>query len=180
MPKDYLVISTSLNPNSKSRILAQSAHEHLKGIGDAELVDLRDYDLPLCDGENAYSHSSVSKLTAKIERAEAILLAIPVYNYASAASAKNLIELTGSAWNEKIVGFLCAAGGKSSYMSVMGLANSLMLDFRCLINPRFVYADGEAFGAESISDPEIAKRVQELAASTVKLVGQVAVGVCQS
>jgi FMN reductase len=37
----------------------------------------------------------------------------------------------------KVVGFLCAAGGKSSYMSVMRLANSLMLDFRCLIIPHF-------------------------------------------
>ncbi len=56
-----------------------------------------------------------------------------------------MIELAGSAWEDKIVGFLCAAGGMSSYMSVMAYANSLMLDFRCVIIPRFVYATGDIF-----------------------------------
>jgi FMN reductase len=174
MQKDYLIVSTSLSPESKSRILAQAAYEQLQKLGNAELIDLRDYSLPLCDGDDAYSHASVPVLTGKIENASAILLAIPVYNYSSAASAKNLIELTGRAWNDKVVGFLCAAGGKSSYMSVMSLANSLMLDFRCLINPRFVYTDGSAFETDRISDPEVKKRVEELALSTSRLIGHLA------
>ena len=37
----------------------------------------------------------------------------------------------------------------SSYMSVMAYANSLMLDFRCVIIPRFVYATGSAFAEGS-------------------------------
>ena len=32
----------------------------------------------------------------------------------SNAAAKNLIELTGKAWEDKIVGFACAAGANSS------------------------------------------------------------------
>ena len=46
--------------------------------------------------------------------------------------------MAGRAFTGKPVGFVCAAGGRSSYMAVLGLANSLMLDFRCLIVPRFV------------------------------------------
>ena len=72
-----------------------------------------------------------------------MIVAAPVYNYDVSASAKNMIELTGNAWEDKMVGFLCAAGGMSSYMSVMAYANSLMLDFRCVIIPRFVYATGD-------------------------------------
>lgn len=172
MKNEFLVISTSLNPESRSRILAKKAHEELKKLGHCEYVDLSDHGLPMCDGDKAYGHPSVAKITEQIERADAILLAIPVYNYSSAASAKNLIELTGSAWTDKVVGFLCAAGGKSSYMSVMGIANSLMLDFRSLINPRFVYADGSAFDATTILDAEVNERVKELAVSTAKLVGR--------
>ena len=63
-----------------------------------------------------------------------------------------MIELTGSAWEDKIVGFLCAAGGMGSYMSVMAYANSLMLDFRCVIIPRFVFATGEGFDGDNIID----------------------------
>jgi FMN reductase len=57
---------------------------------------------------------------------------------------------------------MCAAGGKSSYMSVMSVANSLMLDFRCLIIPRFVYADGTSFDDFSITDAEVEKRLNGL------------------
>ena len=82
------------------------------------------------------------ELWEKIKLARAVIVAAPVYNYDVNAAAKNLVEMTGSAWEGKVVGFIAAAGGRSSYMSVMGLANSLMLDFRCWIAPRFVYATG--------------------------------------
>ena len=74
-----------------------------------------------------------------------------------------MIELTGDAWSNKIVGFLCAAGGKQSYMSVMNLANSLMLDFRCLIIPRFVYSVSEDFEVDDMTDSKVKARVNELA-----------------
>ena len=88
------------------------------------------------------------KLSTEVETADGILIAAPVYNYDVAAATKNMIELTGSAWQDKIVGFLCAAGGMGSYMSVMAYANSLMLDFRCVIIPRFVFATSEAFDGD--------------------------------
>ena len=90
-------------------------------------------------------HPSAKKLSTAVEEADGVIVAAPVYNYDVSASAKNMIELTGSAWEDKIVGFLCAAGGMSSYMSVMAYANSLMLDFRCVVIPRFVFATGDAF-----------------------------------
>src|SRR5204863_3376940 len=104
----------------------------------------------------------VDSLTKQIKSADAILLAAPVYNYDVNAAAKNLVELTGSAWEGKTVGFLCAAGGHGSYMSVMSLANSLMLDFRCLIVPRFVYAVGSDFTGEAVSSPKIKERLSQL------------------
>jgi len=97
-----------------------------------------------------------------------VIVAAPVYNYDVSASAKNMIELTGSAWEDKIVGFLCAAGGMSSYMSVMAYANSLMLDFRCVIIPRFAYATGEMFDDDRITDPKIIQRVEQVAAELVR------------
>ena len=102
-------------------------------------IDLQDYDLPMCDGDSCYNNQQVQEIRAKIEQAKGIILATPIYNFNAAASAKNLIELTGDAWDNKIVSFLCAAGGKSSYMSILPLANSLMLDFRCVILPNYVY-----------------------------------------
>jgi FMN reductase len=132
---------------------------------DGEHVDLREYPLPLCDGDCAYSDPNVAKLSEKIAAARVIIVGVPVYNFYANAAAKNLIELTGRAWENKIVGFLCAAGGHSSYMSIMSLANSLMLDFRCLIIPRFVYATSDDFKGAGVPKAELAKRLQQLAAA---------------
>jgi FMN reductase len=79
-----------------------------------------------------------------------------------------MIELTGSAWQDKIVGFLCAAGGHASYMSVMAYANSLMLDFRCVIIPRFAFATSHAFDGERINDKNINERIKQVADELVR------------
>ena len=160
---EYLVISSSLNPESRRRLLARMAFKFLQEAGvSAQWLDLTDYSLPLCDGDSAYENEQVKEVTNYIERADGIILAVPIYNFYANAAAKNLIELAGSAWSNKVVGFLCAAGGRTSYMSVMSLANSLMLDFRCLIIPRFAYATGDSFDEGTVSDPKVIDRVKEL------------------
>jgi FMN reductase len=161
MPK-YLVVSTSGNPESNSRTMGRAAFALLqKAKVDCVWLDLRDLDLPLCDADTCYAQPATQKLNSAIETADAILVATPVYNYDVSAAAKNMVELTGSSWEDKIVGFLCAAGGMNSYMSVMAFANSLMLDFRCIIIPRFVYATGQAFDGEKLKDDKVSKRIEE-------------------
>ena len=168
MPK-HLVISTSSNPDSKSRHLGRVAFAHLQRKRvDCAWIDISQMDLPLCDGGKCYGMPGSKKLSAAIEGADGILVAAPVYNYDVAAAAKNMIELTGSAWQDKIVGFLCAAGGTASYMSVMAYANSLMLDFRCVIIPRFVFATADAFDGDNIADKKVTVRVEQLANDLVR------------
>jgi FMN reductase len=168
MPK-YLVISTSGNPDSNSRRMGRIAFNHLqKAKVDCEWLDISELGLPLCDADTCYTQPAAQKLNASIEAADAILVATPVYNYDVSAAAKNMVELTGSSWEDKIVGFLCAAGGMNSYMSVMAFANSLMLDFRCVILPRFVYATGKAFDDDTLKDEKVGQRIEELAAELVR------------
>ena len=62
-------------------------------------------------------------------------------------------------------------GGRAAYMAVMSLANSLMLDFRCLIIPRFVYAQSDAFNGSKICNQAIVKRIDELAIDAIRLNG---------
>ena len=165
----YLVISTSGNPSSNSRRMGKFAFDSLqKARVECEWIDLAGLDLPLCDANACYAHPSARKLDAAVEAAQGIIVAAPVYNYDVSASAKNMIELTGSSWEDKIVGFLCAAGGTTSYMSVMAYANSLMLDFRCVIIPRFVYATGKGFDGDKITDDKILERIEQVARELVR------------
>ncbi|QDT16817.1 NADPH-dependent FMN reductase [Alienimonas californiensis] len=174
----YLVVSASLSPTSRSRLLAEACAARLTERGETvELLDLRTDPLPMCDGAAAYGHPNAVRAAQLVAEAQAVLFASPVYNYDVNAAAKNLVELTGRAWTGKTVGLLLAAGGHGSYMSALGLANSLMLDFRCLIIPRFVYALGEAFGETDADDPaewgvtddEIARRVHQLVDETLRV-----------
>jgi FMN reductase len=168
MPK-HLVISTSGNPDSNSRRMGRMAFAHLqrKKIN-CDWIDIREMDLPLCDADKCYAMPGSKKLAEAIESADGVLIAAPVYNYDVAAATKNMIELTGSAWKNKIVGFLCAAGGHASYMSVMAYANSLMLDFRCVIIPRFAFATAEAFDGEHVTDKKITARIEQVADELVR------------
>jgi NAD(P)H-dependent FMN reductase len=168
---DYLVLSCSLSAQSRSRVLALAVYDSLRkrvGEGSAEYLDARDMQLPFCDGGEAFSHPHVSPLQEKIAAARCVILGVPIYNYSTSGLAKNLIELTGDAWNGKIVGFLCAAGGHRSYMSAMSLANSLMLDFECIIIPRYVYGSGEDFSGDTIKDPDVKERVENLAKTAIR------------
>ena len=165
----YLVISTSGNPDSNSRRMGRLAFAQLqKAKADSVWLDISELGLPLCDADKCYTQPSAQKLSKAVEAADGILIATPVYNYDVSAAAKNMVELTGSAWEDKVVGFLCAAGGMNSYMSVMAFANSLMLDFRSVIIPRFVYATGRAFEAEELKDEKVGERIAELAAELIR------------
>lgn len=149
--------------------MGRIAFDHLKRSQvDCTWIDLAEMDLPLCDANACYAHPSARKLCAAVETADGVIVAAPVYNYDVSASAKNMIELTGQAWEDKIVGFLCAAGGMTSYMSVMAYANSLMLDFRCVVIPRFVYATGDVFDDDKLQDSKVAGRIEQVALELIR------------
>ena len=54
-------------------------------------------------------------------------------------------------------------------MSVMSLANSLMIDFRCYIIPKFVYATKHDFDGKKISNEEIKERLKELSDELIRI-----------
>ncbi|MDB4385558.1 NAD(P)H-dependent oxidoreductase [Opitutaceae bacterium] len=169
-----LVLSTSLNPGSKSRLLAEAASSALTTENiDHTNLDLKDLPLPLCDGGAAYGDPNTAKAGEIVKAADGIIVASPIYNYDVNAAFKNLVELTGkAAWENKTVAFLNAAGGHSSYMSVMAVANSLMLDFRCVIVPRFVYATPGDFDDSGISNDALRNRVTDCALAAAELTRQ--------
>ena len=155
----HLIFSCSLNESSNSRMMAEHAYNLY--CKDAKIIDFQKFSFPICDGNNCYKDPIVDELKGEINNSSSILISSPIYNYDLNAVAKNLIELTGKAWENKLVGFISAAGGKGSYMSPMSFANSLMLDFRCIIIPRFVYADKTCFNNGKINDA-IKERIKEL------------------
>lgn len=166
----FTVLSCSLDPRSRSRLLAQKAAQLLTERGHEPIfLDLRDLALPQFDNSSAYEHPDFLKVHREIEQADGIFIASPVYNWGLGSAVKNLIELTGAtgengrkaAWFDKVVTFLCASGLPQSYMAYGPLAFSLMLDFKCVINPYAVYATDRDFEDDGQLASRLTKRVEK-------------------
>ena len=138
-------------------------------LDNTEFFDLQDNPLPMCDGDECYDLPEVLTFREKVKNADGIIMAIPVYNFNVSSGAKNIVELGGRMLYDKTFGFICAAGAKSSYMSVMSLANSLMIDFRCYIIPKFVYATKHDFENEKIVNKDIEERIEELGNELIRV-----------
>lgn len=167
----YAVISCSLNPTSKSRVLARASADEFERSGlVADFVDLSEMALPMCDGGAAYGDANAVRLKEQLRDVDGFVVATPIYNFDANAAGKNMIEMTGrDVWTEKVVGFLCVAGGAASYMSIMAMANRLMLDFRTVVVPRFVYAMGSDFGeAGTLQTVAVAERVARLTREVIR------------
>ena len=165
-----LVLSTSLHPSSRSRMLAEHARLSLAHRGtQVAWFDCREAQLPYMDGHSAHGHEAAQSLQRALGACDAVLIASGIYNYDVSAVAKACLELGGRAWNDKTVGIACATGSMVSFMSHMGLVSSLMLDFRCVVVPRFVYATGEAFVDGKLADEAVQLRLAELCGSLADL-----------
>ncbi len=138
---NVLIVATSMSGKSRSRQLARLAADKLGASGTpATVLDLGETPLPFGGSAAGWSDPNVARVRVQTTAATHVLFAVPVYNYDVNAVAKNFVELMGEdALGGKTVGFLVSAGGQGSYMSIMAFANSLMLDFRCWIVPRFLY-----------------------------------------
>jgi FMN reductase len=165
-----LVVSASLNPDSRSRRLARIAFEDASAMPDTQVewLDLRELDMQFCDARPRTEYNADTRRAIRaITEAERILFAFPVYNWTCNAAAKNLVELGGNGFEGKRVGLMAAAGGKSSYMAPQTLAQSLILDFRSIVVPRYVYATGADFNDAGNLSAELRSRVKELVGAVV-------------
>ena len=71
-----VILSCSLSDESKSRKMAhelQTAWSTDPAV-ESKLIDLRDLDLPLCDGGSSYGHPGAQKLAAELASAASVVL----------------------------------------------------------------------------------------------------------
>ncbi len=161
--KQVTIIATSLSEGSKSQVLARRLEKRLldAGVG-CVFFDLREVPLPLCGAAESWQDANVAKIAEAVGGSSHVVFAVPVYNYYVNAAAKNVVELVGQAFTHKVISFICAAGGANSYMSVMAFANHLMLDFRSVIVPRFLYVQPKDWGEDGELSGAMDERVGQL------------------
>lgn len=159
------VISCSLDPASSSRRLAEQSAALLTANGHrSEVVDLAAASLPAFDNDKVFDSDAFGALHGVIQESDGVVLAFPIYNWAPSSTVKSLIEATGAtgadrhaAWFDKVVTFVCAAGLPHSYMATGPLAQSLMLDFKCVVNPYTAYVSERDWEAGALTSDRAAR-----------------------
>lgn len=124
-PLKIKVIIGSTRQNRFSEKPAQWIFEEakkLEGI-EAELLDLRDYQMPFFDdpmspsmAKGQYSNETIKKWSEKINDGDAFIIVSPEYNHGYSAVLKNALDVIYPEWNRKPVGFVSfgsAVGSRS-------------------------------------------------------------------
>ena len=107
-----VAIPGSLREDSYTRVALEHA---LRGVeragGTAELLDLREYDLPVFDGD-APEAGDAPALTADVRAADAVLLGTPMYHGSYSSTLKTALDYCGfDEFEDETVGLLAVSGG---------------------------------------------------------------------
>ncbi len=107
------IIIGSTRPGRHADAVAKWVLEHAKKRTDAEfeIVDLKDYNLPLLDepmppSMGQYSKPHTKAWAEKIASYDAFVFVTPEYNHAPSAALKNAIDFIYAEWNNKAAGFV--------------------------------------------------------------------------
>lgn len=121
------IIIGSTRPGRKADAVARWVYEIATKRGDAafEIVDIKDYNLPLLDepmppSQGKYSQPHTKTWAAKIAAFDAYIFVTPEYNHGISGALKNAIDYLYREWNNKAAGFVSygSAGGTRAVESL--------------------------------------------------------------
>ena len=111
------IIIGSTRPNRNGEAVAKWVYQVAKKRSDAEfeLVDIKDFNLPLLDEPmppimGQYSQPHTKKWAAKIGSFDAYVFVTPEYNHGTSGALKNAIDFLFAEWNNKAAGFVSYGG----------------------------------------------------------------------
>ena len=147
-----------------------------RGSIGAELVDLRDYDMPFFNEEMSpyamemagkeYVNGAVKKWTDKVAEADGFIIVTGEYNHGYPAVLKNALDWVSKQWRSKPVGFVSygGAGGARVIEQLRQVVIELgMIPIKVALSVPFQFApvDPEKFLAQLISFAEVMKPLRE-------------------
>jgi NAD(P)H-dependent FMN reductase len=114
------IILGSTRPGRNGEAVAKWVYEIAQKRSDAEfeLVDIKDFNLPLLDEPvppslGQYTKGHTKAWAAKIDSFDAYVFVTPEYNHGTSGALKNAIDFLFKEWNNKAAGFVGygSAGG---------------------------------------------------------------------
>jgi NAD(P)H-dependent FMN reductase len=112
-PTRVVGLAGSLREKSYTRMGVERALEGARRAGgSAELLDLREYDLPTYDADRDEAGDAAA-FAARVREADAVLLGTPMYHGSYSSTLKTALDYCGfDEFEDKTVGLLAVAGGE--------------------------------------------------------------------
>ncbi len=145
---DILGLSGSLRSGSINMALLRAAQAAAPGDVAIEIYDYSDVPLYNGDVEAAGFPAAATRLKERVARADAILFAVPEYNYSFPGVLKNAIDWASrpygkSAWHGKPAAMMGGGGGQGTSRAQYQLRQVLSgLDMHLLSKPEIFVANG--------------------------------------
>src|SRR5437868_8080480 len=115
------IIIGSTRPNRNGEAVAKWVYQVAKKRSDAEfeLVDIKDFNLPLLDEPvppimGQYSKPHTKTWAAKIGSFDAYVFVTPEYNHGTSGALKNAIDFLFAEWTNKAAGFVSYGGASGA------------------------------------------------------------------
>lgn len=130
------IILGSTRPNRAGEAVARWAFDNAQKRNDAqfELIDLKDFNLPLLDepvppSMGQYSKPHTKAWAEKIAPFDAFVFVTPEYNHGTSGALKNAIDYLYREWNNKAAGFVGygSAGGVRAVESLRLVMGELQI-----------------------------------------------------
>jgi NAD(P)H-dependent FMN reductase len=168
-------ICGSLRPNGWTRAALKIALAGAQERGAAaELLDLRDYDLPFCGDVDAIEgNAGVQRLRQKVSEASGIILATPNYHGSLSGALKNALDLMSMREFEgKVVGLIGVSGGRMGGTFTLNTLRAIGRTLHAWVIPSeaWVYNADSAFSEDwHIKDPRSEERVRDVGRKIARL-----------
>ncbi len=168
----FVGIGGSLRANSYSQIALNIAATRVEALGaEVEILDLRQMNLPFCDGGEEYlGYPDVKKLQTAVKAADGLILATPEYHGSVSGVLKNALDLMSfDQLDGKVAGLISVLGGQANSNALNDLRVIMRWVHAWVIPEQIAIPQAwKAFSSEGkILDEKISQRFDELAQSLV-------------
>lgn len=184
-PLRILAFAGSTRSGSLNKRLLKNAVAGARAAGaEVTVVDLRDFPMPLYDGDLESSSGipeNAMKLKELMRQHQGFLIASPEYNSSITGVLKNTIDWASrpapneaplACFSDKVVGLMSASPGALGGLRSLGTVRSILGNIGCHVHPHQVAVPRahEAFDEEDVlKDPKQKANVEKIGLKVVEM-----------
>jgi FAD reductase [NAD(P)H] len=142
---------------------------------EVELIDLKQFNLPFCDGRDPYTYTGDAKiLLDKISESDCFIIGTPIIQASIPGTLKNMFDLLPAIiFRNKVMGFVATGGTYQHSLVLEHQLKPIASYFKAYIEPNHVYLQKDHFNNHNeIIDEEMRDRLQRLADGIVFMTQQ--------